>query len=67
MLEAVELPAGVANLAAGLANVDGDALTLEQKLCYSTVLEYNNNNNNKNHNTYFSIQNWARDITAATT
>ena len=28
MLEAVELPAGIANLAAGLANVDGDTLTL---------------------------------------
>ena len=28
MLEAVELPAGIANLAAGLANMDGDTLTL---------------------------------------
>ena len=28
MLEAVELPASVANLATGLANVDADALSL---------------------------------------
>ena len=28
MLEAVELPAGIANLAAGLADVDGDTLAL---------------------------------------
>ena len=28
MLKAVELPAGVTNLATGLADVDGDALTL---------------------------------------
>jgi hypothetical protein len=28
MLEAVELPAGVADLAAGLADVDGNALSL---------------------------------------
>ena len=28
MLEAVELPAGVADLATGLPDVDGDALTL---------------------------------------
>ena len=28
MLEAVELPAGVANLATRLTNVDGDALAL---------------------------------------
>ena len=28
VLEAVELPAGVAHLATGLANMDGDALTL---------------------------------------
>ena len=28
MLEAVELPAGIADLATGLADVDGDALTL---------------------------------------
>ena len=28
MLEAVEFPAGVTNLAAGLANMDGDTLTL---------------------------------------
>ena len=32
MLQAVELPAGIANLATGLANVDGDALTLEKKI-----------------------------------
>jgi hypothetical protein len=31
MLQAVELPAGIANLATGLANVDGDALTLKRK------------------------------------
>ena len=31
MLEAVELPAGVADLATGLADVDGDALTLGKK------------------------------------
>ena len=29
MFEAVELPASVANLAAGLADVDGDALALQ--------------------------------------
>ena len=29
MLEAVELPAGIANLAAGLADVDRNALTLQ--------------------------------------
>jgi len=29
VLQAVELPAGIANLAAGLANVDRDALTLQ--------------------------------------
>jgi hypothetical protein len=28
MFQAVELPAGIANLDTGLANVDGDALTL---------------------------------------
>ena len=32
MLEAVELPAGVAHLATGLANMDGDALTLKGKV-----------------------------------
>ena len=32
MLKAVELPAGVTNLATSLANVDGDAFTLEQKI-----------------------------------
>ena len=31
MLKAVELPTGVANLATGLADVDGDALTLGKK------------------------------------
>ena len=31
MLQAVELPAAVADLAASLTNVDGDALTLEEK------------------------------------
>ena len=31
MLEAVELPAGVSDLATGLADVDGDALTLGKK------------------------------------
>jgi len=30
MLKAIELPAGIANLATSLANVDGDALTLER-------------------------------------
>ena len=29
VLQAVELPAGITNLATGLANVDGDALTLK--------------------------------------
>ena len=29
MLQAVELPAGVANLTTGLADVDADALTLK--------------------------------------
>ena len=29
MLQAVKLPAGIANLAAGLADVDRDALTLK--------------------------------------
>ncbi len=31
MLQAVELPAGIADLATGLADVDGDALTLVKK------------------------------------
>jgi len=31
MLQAVELPAGVADLAAGLAHVDRDALPLKKK------------------------------------
>ncbi len=31
VLQAVELPAGIADLATSLANVDGDALTLEKK------------------------------------
>ncbi len=31
MLQAVELPAGVADLAAGLADVDGDALALRKR------------------------------------
>ena len=31
MLEAVELPAGVSDLATGLADVDGDALTLRKE------------------------------------
>ena len=31
MLEAVELPAGVADLATGLPDVDGDALTLWER------------------------------------
>ena len=31
MLKAVKLPAGIANLASGLANVNGDALTLKLK------------------------------------
>ena len=30
VLQAVELPAGVTNLATSLANVDGDAFTLEK-------------------------------------
>ncbi len=37
VLQAVELPAGIADLAASLANVDGDALTLKVKengVCY---------------------------------
>ncbi len=29
MLKAVELPAGIANLATGLANMDGDTFTLQ--------------------------------------
>ena len=29
VLEAIKLPAGIANLAASLSNVDGDALTLQ--------------------------------------
>ena len=29
VLEAVELPAGISDLATGLANVDGDTLTLK--------------------------------------
>lgn len=29
MLEAIQLPAGIANLAASLSDVDGDALTLQ--------------------------------------
>jgi hypothetical protein len=36
MLQAVQLPAGIADLAASLADVDGDALTLkieETNLC----------------------------------
>ena len=32
VLEAVELPTGIADLAASLANVDGDALTLKRKM-----------------------------------
>ena len=32
VLEAVELPAGVAHLATGLANMDGDALTLKGRI-----------------------------------
>ena len=31
MFKTVELPTGVANLTPGLANVDGDTLTLKQK------------------------------------
>ena len=31
MLQAVQLPAGIAHLDASLANMDGDALTLERK------------------------------------
>ena len=31
VLQTVELPAGIANLTAGLANVDTDTLTLENK------------------------------------
>jgi hypothetical protein len=31
MLQAVELPTGIANLASSLANVNRDALTLENK------------------------------------
>ena len=39
MLKAVELPTGIADLASGLANVDGDALTLEGKLsCLISVI-----------------------------
>ena len=30
VLQAVELPAGIAHLATGLANMDGDALTLQR-------------------------------------
>ncbi len=40
MLQAVELPAGVANLAAGLANVDRDALTLKMGDHYENGLRY---------------------------
>ena len=31
VLEAIKLPAGIANLAASLSDVDGDALTLQSK------------------------------------
>ena len=31
MLKAVELPAGITNLDSGLANVDGDTLTLQEE------------------------------------
>ena len=33
MLEAVELPASIADLASGLAHVDGDTLTLKKESC----------------------------------
>ena len=33
MLEAVELPASIADLASGLAHVDGDTLTLKKDSC----------------------------------
>ena len=46
MLKAVEFPAGITNLATSLADVDGDTLTLENKikklsfvifLCYNSL------------------------------
>jgi len=38
VLQAVELPAGVANLTASLANVDGDAFTHFEKIFSATNL-----------------------------
>ena len=37
VLQAVELPAGIADLAAGLADVDRNALTLEGERCNEKV------------------------------
>jgi hypothetical protein len=41
MLQAVELPAGVANLTAGLPDVDGDALALKCKVQESLMQIHN--------------------------
>ena len=41
VLQTVELPAGVANLTAGLADVDADALTLKYFQSFSHNYNYN--------------------------
>ena len=37
MFKAIKFPAGVADLATGLPNVDWDALTLKERLCYTKM------------------------------
>jgi hypothetical protein len=45
MLQAVELPAGVAHLAAGLAHVDRDALPLQNKMADFTKIQQEDEKN----------------------